>query len=221
MTAKHVSPAGRPIALDDRTAWDGTLPMIGFLSHVAQDREIYHEGAQAQLFYKVVTGVVRTCQFHVSGRRRIDAFHVAGEIFGLEAGVAHRLSAQAVCDSTLISYRSRDLTRSAASSTLLSRHLFVHVMRCVARAQDHALLVTRGSAVEKVAAFLLEWAGHSPGEPTFTLAMTRVDIADYLGLTLETVSRMLARLKREAVIELLTARHVRLVDPGKLRQLAS
>ena len=75
------------------------------------------------------------------------------------------------------------------------------------------------TAAEKLAAFLIDWAKRCPGDPTVTLAMTRQDIADYLGLTIETVSRTLSGLQRRALIELPSARQVRLVDASALGAL--
>lgn len=206
-------------ASEVRTDRDGALPMTGSVQHFAQDREIYGEGDDADVFFKVLAGVVRTCKFLSDGRRQIDAFHVAGDVFGFEAGEEYRLSAEAVCDCTLISYRRRGVERLAVSSDALSQQLFSYVMRSMTRAQDHALLLGRRSAVEKVAAFLIEWAQHAPRTGTITLAMTRQDIADYLGLTIETVSRTLSQLERDAVIELPSARQIRFKDPVALREL--
>ena len=213
--------AHQPAAGEERTARDGSLPVAESLSRFVRDQEIYREDAQAKVFFRVVTGVVRTFRFHASGSRRIDAFYVTGEVFGLEAGATYCLSAAAVCDSTLIAYRRQDLERRAAVSVALSRHLFVHAMHCATRARDHALLLGSGDATEKVASFLMEWAGHSPDEPLLTLKMTRGDIADYLGLAVETVSRILAKLKRDMIIGMPKARHIRLIDPAGLRALTS
>ena len=184
-----------------------------------QDREIYGEGDEAETFFKIVSGVVRTCKFLSDGRRQIDAFHVAGDIFGFEPGAEHRLSAEAVSECTVISYRRRGVERLAASNEALSRQLFSYAMHNMARAQDHSLLLGRKSAVEKVVAFLMEWADHTPRSGTIALAMTRQDIADYLGLTIETVSRTLSQLERDAMIELSTARQIRFRNPAGLRAL--
>jgi CRP/FNR family nitrogen fixation transcriptional regulator len=92
-------------------------------------------------------------------------------------------------------------------------------MRSLARAQVHALLLGRRSAVEKVAAFLVDWATHSANTGTVTLEMTRQDIADYLGLTIETVSRTLSQFERDGMIQFSTARHIRLTDPAALCDL--
>jgi CRP/FNR family nitrogen fixation transcriptional regulator len=86
-------------------------PQMGSVLHFAQDREIFAEGMSAEYFYKVVSGVARTCKFLVDGRRQIEAFHIADDIFGLEPGVEYRLSAEAVSDCTVIAYRKNDAGR--------------------------------------------------------------------------------------------------------------
>ena len=135
---------------------DGGLGMTGPVLHFAQDREIYSEGADADLFFKVVSGVVRTCKFLSDGRRQIDAFYKAGDVFGFEFDGLHGFSAEAVCDCTLISYRRRGLEALAASDQGLMNQLFSYAMQSLARAQEHALLLGRRSATEKVAAFLID-----------------------------------------------------------------
>jgi len=204
-----------------RTPWtmEAGVPAMGPVLHFTQDREIYGEGDQADTLFKIVSGVVRTCKFLSDGRRLIDAFHVAGDIFGVEAGAAYSFSSEAVCDCTVISYRRRGLEASASQDAGLSQALFCHAMRSLARAQVHALLLGRRSAIEKVAAFLVDWASHSAERGTVTLEMGRQDIADYLGLTIETVSRTLSQFERDGLIALSTARRIRLVSPSALRAL--
>ncbi|MGH7118098.1 MAG: helix-turn-helix domain-containing protein [Acetobacteraceae bacterium] len=204
---------------DFQAGWERALSTTGSVQHFAQDREIYGEGDGADTFFKIVSGVVRTCKFLSDGRRQIDAFHVEGDIFGYEPGAEHRLSAEAVSDCTVISYRRHGVERLAASNEALSRQLFSYAMHNMARAQDHSLLLGRRSAVEKVVAFLMEWADRAPHTETIALAMTRQDIADYLGLTMETVSRTLSQLERDGMIELSTARQVRFRNPVALRAL--
>lgn len=204
---------------DFQAGWQQTPPASGPVLHFAQDREIYGEGDEAGTFFKVVSGVVRTCRFLSDGRRQIDAFHVEGDIFGLEPGEERRLSAEAVSDCSVISYRRRGVERLAAGNDALSRQLFTYAMQNMVRAQDHSLLLGRKSAVEKVVAFLMEWAEHSTRAGTVALAMTRQDIADYLGLTIETVSRTLSQLERDAMIELPSARQIRFKNLAALRAL--
>ena len=85
------------------------LGLTGVTMHFATDHQVYVEGDEARYFYKVVSGVVRTCRFLSDGRRQIDAFHMTGEVFGFEPGTEHRLSAEAVSDCTVIAYRRRGL----------------------------------------------------------------------------------------------------------------
>jgi CRP/FNR family transcriptional regulator, nitrogen fixation regulation protein len=199
----------------------GALRAIGPVLHFAQDRDIYSEGDNADVFFKLVSGVVRTCKFLSDGRRQIDSFYVAGEVFGLEAADAHSLCAEAVSDCTVISYRRRGLEALAANDHALSRRLFSHAMKNLARAQEHSLSLGRRNAVEKIAAFLVDLFEKAPDAKVITLAMTRQDIADYLGLTMETVSRTLSQLERDAFIELTTARQIRMKDRTALRGLNS
>ena len=195
------------------------LGAVGPVVHIAPGCEIYAEGDDADLFYKVVSGVVRICKFLSDGRRQIESFHAEGEILGLEAADAHRFTAEAVSDCTLIAYRRRNLASRAAADESVARELFAHAMDSLARAQDHLLVLGRRSAMEKLASFLAEWADAAPDHRRFTLAMTRQDIADYLGLTIETVSRTFTQLEKDAVISIPTPREIRLTDPAALRRL--
>jgi CRP/FNR family nitrogen fixation transcriptional regulator len=193
----------------------------GPVLYFAANSEIYCEGDENKSYYKVVSGVVRTCKFLNDGRRQIDAFYVAGDVFGIEAGSEYRLSAEAVADCTVISYRRRNLETMAAADGRLAQHFFSYAMQCLERAQKHSLLLGRRGAAEKLAVFLLEMADRSPGDEVIDLAMSRQDIADYLGLTIETVSRTLSQLERDAVIALPTARRIRLKNRMALRHLNS
>ena len=135
-------------------------------------------------------------------------------------GIHRRLCAEAASPATIIVYRHRSIESVAANDQTTACRLFEQAIRSLARAQDHAVLLGRRTAIEKVAAFLIDWATHFSPEQDVILAMTRQDIADYLGLTVETVSRTLARMEKHAVIELCTARWIRLTDPAALRDLA-
>jgi CRP/FNR family nitrogen fixation transcriptional regulator len=187
--------------------------------HFAADQEIYAEGDEATTFYKVVSGVVRTCKFLSDGRRQIDAFYGTGDVFGFEAGAEHRLSAEAVSDCMVVPYRRRGFDSMAGRDDRVVGQMFSYVMQCLERSQDHSLLLGRRSAAQKLAAFLLEMAARRPGMTVIDLAMTRQDIADYLGLTIETVSRTLSQFERDGLIALTNARRVSLTDLRGLRHL--
>jgi CRP/FNR family nitrogen fixation transcriptional regulator len=197
------------------------LDLNGVVLHFAADRPIYVEGDEARSFYKVVSGVVRTCRFLSDGRRQIDAFHMAGEVFGFEAGAEHRMSAEAVSDCTVIAYRRRGLETMIAQDEGLGRWFFSHAMNSLAVAREHSLLLGRGSAAQKISAFLLEAACREGSDGVVDLAMSRQDIADYLGLTIETVSRTLSQLERDGTIKLPTSRRVVLKDRRALKMLNS
>ncbi len=216
-----------PMAFKARTAWmagQGTsepLRTAGTVVHVSEGREIFAEGEDNDLFYKVISGVVRVCKFLSDGRRQIEAFHVAGDVFGFEMGGEYLLSAEAVNDCTLVSYRRRHVEVMAQKDHAITRHLFEVAMENLAQAQNHSLLLGRRGAIEKVASFLLTWAAHSTDQRTVHLAMTRQDIADYLGLTIETVSRSLSQLERDGIIVLSSVREILLKDIEALEDLAA
>lgn len=181
--------------------------------------ELFGEGDDADDVFRVVSGMVRTCRFQSDGRRQICAFHACGDVFGFEPGTEYSLSAEAVSDCTVVPYRRRRLEQLAVDDRRLSVLLFSYAIQSLARARDHALLLGRRSAVGKMAAFLVESAERSADPVVVELAMTRQDIADYLGLTIETVSRTFTQFERDALIQLPTSRRVRLTDLPRLRRL--
>lgn len=201
--------------------WDGGLPTAAGVLHVAADAEVYAEADDATAFYKVVRGVVRTCKFLQDGRRQIESFYEEGEVFGFEPGSVYRMTAEAVTDCSLIAYRRKGIEQLAAGNEVIAHQVFGYLMDGMTRAQDHALLLGRRSAVERVGVFLHDAARRAADGRTIKLVLTRQDIADYLGLTIETVSRTLSQLEREAVIALPTARHIEVEDARWLEQLSA
>lgn len=197
-----------------------SIELSGVVINVAADRQLYAEGDEARCFYKVVSGMVRTCRFLSDGRRQIDAFHREGDVFGFEAGADHRMAAEAVSDCCVVAYRRRGLEAMVSHDDRLGRWFFSHAMTSMASAREHLLLLGRGSAAQKLAAFLLEVAAHD-GNIVVDLAMSRQDIADYLGLTIETVSRTLSQLERDGLIGLPAARRVVLKNRRALKTLNS
>ena len=203
-----------------RTAWIGKLsePLksAGSVIEVVEGREICAEGQGDGTFYKVLSGVVRICRFLTDGRRQIEAFHVAGEMFGLELGDERVMSAEAVTDCRLIAYRRRGVEQQARTDHTISQQLFQYAMESLSHAQAHSLLLSRRGAAEKVAAFLLNWIEKAAGDDTLHLPMSRQDIADYLGLTIELVSRSMSQFERDKTIALSGARHVRILNQTAL-----
>lgn len=215
-------PSGLPVnKLERNENWPDTLPGGDAVLNLAMDQEIYSEGAKADMFYKVVSGVVRSCKYLANGRRQIESFHRAGDIFGLEATDTYRLSAETASNCSIVAYRRISLYMATYGNDSLARQLFTHALRDMARAQDHSLLLGRHSAAEKVAFFLLSWAQGSGNPLAVNLEMSRYDIADYLNLTVETVSRTLSKMERDGLIELTTARAIWVRNINALRMLDS
>lgn len=188
---------------------------------VAKGEELFAEGDEAECFYQVVSGTIRSCKLLSDGRRQIDAFHLRGDIFGLEAGAQHRFSAEAVGNASVIAYRRSRLAALIEDDAAFRDQVMSAMLRSLERAQDHMLLLGRKTAQEKIATFLLDMARRvSDDAAHFELPMQRTDIADHLGLTIETVSRTLTQFARSGMIELLPAsRSVGLCNRTALQRL--
>jgi CRP/FNR family transcriptional regulator, nitrogen fixation regulation protein len=177
-------------------------PELGTARTFAKDEEIFAEGERTGYFYKVVSGAVRTFKLLSDGRRQIDAFHLPGDIFGMETGNEHRFSAEALGEATIIAYRRCSLEVLSSRDQVFANQVITSMMRSLERAQDHMLLLGRKHALEKIATFLLVFSKRLTEDGHVDLPMSRIDIADHLGLTIETVSRSLTQLERQGVIEL-------------------
>ncbi len=168
--------------------------LIGTSSTYVRE-EIYGEGEDAEFVYKVVEGAVRTHKVLSDGRRQITGFHLPGDLFGFESDAIHRHAAEALSDTRVLIFKRRQIERVAAARAVVAYQLWEIATRNLHHAQDLMLLLGRRSAVERVAAFLLNVDDRVGGAGTFDLPMTRRDIADYLGLTIETVSRTVSQLE--------------------------
>ena len=182
--------------------------------------ELFAEGEDAEYFFKVVSGTIRTYKLLSDGRRQIDAFHLGGDIFGMETGEQHRFSAEAADSATVMTYRRRGFASLAHDDPALGSQIMSCMMHSLERAHDHMLLLGRKTAQEKIATFLLGMAARISTTDRFDLPMQRSDIADHLGLTIETVSRTLTRMVKDGLIKLATAgRSIVLSDMAALRRL--
>src|ERR1700754_387322 len=183
--------------------------------------EIYGEKEPADYVYQVKNGAVRSYKLLSDGRRQIGAFHLAGDIFGLENGGAHRFTAEAIVDTTVRLIKRRSLELVAESDAMVARNLLSMTSNNLQHAEDHMLLLGRKTSLERVAAFLLEMDKRSTAAGILALPMCRRDIADYLGLTLETVSRALSKLHGLGVLDFIgnNQRQIVLLDRQKLASL--
>jgi CRP/FNR family transcriptional regulator, nitrogen fixation regulation protein len=198
----------------------GKLNLPAATMRFSRDQEIYGEEEEAEFVYKVVAGTVRTTKILSDGRRQIEAFYLAGEIFGLESGGMHRFSAEAVVDAEIALIKRSTLKAAALRDPHAAESLWALTEGHLRRTQDHLLLLGRKSAQERLVSFLLELPERSAGgKASIELSMSRTDIADYLGLTIETVSRMFTQLERNRSIELPNSRQVVLRNRQALTDL--
>lgn len=201
------------------SALGSAFELYGAGVRFARNTEVYGESELAEYFYQVVSGAVRTYKVLQDGRRQIGAFYLPGDVFGLEAGEAHAFSAEAIVDSTVRVARRSTIVAHAARDGELAADLWMHTAGGFRLAQEHMLLLGRKNAEERVASFLLDMARRESAIEVVELPMSRQDIADYLGLTIETVSRTLTQLEDKEAIELPTSRRVRLRSRASLQRL--
>jgi CRP/FNR family nitrogen fixation transcriptional regulator len=185
-----------------------------------RNAEIFGQEEKATYIYRVVSGAVRTYRILSDGRRQVCDFHMPGEVFGLEAGEQHTCSAEAIGPTVIQAVRRSTIVALSKDDGEVARSLWAITAQELRRVQEHALLLIK-SAQERVAAFLLEMAKRLTNSNTFELPMSRQDIADYLGLTIETVSRTLTQLECSSTIALPASRRVVLRDARALRALNS
>jgi CRP/FNR family nitrogen fixation transcriptional regulator len=184
-----------------------------------KDEEIYGEGEPGDYVYQVDRGAVRAYKLLSDGRRQIGAFYLPGDIFGLESGPIHRLTAEAVVDTNVRLVTRRGLVRAAVIDVRVARRLWAMTSADLRHAEDHMLLLGRKNARERVATFLLEMDGRLSGVGMMALPMCRRDIGDYLGLTLETVSRTLSQFHLKGMLGFSGARQILLRNRASLRNL--
>ena len=198
----------------------GTIELMGACMSFPRNAEIYGENEPADYLYKIVSGTVRTYKVLVDGRRQIGAFYLPGDMFGLETGNEHAFSAEAISDCKIIVIKRSAVLALAARDNEVARQMWGLTARELHRVQEHSLVLIK-SAEERVAGFLLEMAERGAGDGTVELPMSRQDIADYLGLTIETVSRTLSGLETTAAIEVPTSRRIVLRNRAALSRLNS
>jgi CRP/FNR family nitrogen fixation transcriptional regulator len=187
-----------------------TLPC--FVMRFDRNEEIFAEEEGADFVYKVLSGAVRDVRILTDGRRQIGAFHLLGDVFGLDCGESHRYSAEAIVDSEIAMVRRSVLDKATEDDGCAARKLWSLTSRDLQRLQDHMLLLGRKSAVERVATFLVGMSSRGRAGEAVDLPMSRSDIADFLGLTIETVSRTLTQLERARAISMPSSRHIVLHD---------
>ena len=197
----------------------GSMELMGTRISYARNVEIFGEGEPAEYLYKVVSGSVRSCKILDDGRRQVTGFHMAGEIFGIELDEEHQFSAEAVNDAVVLVVKRSAIIGLAARDANIGGELWAMTARELQRVQDHMLVLGCMSAKQRLATFLLHMALQSSGGNEIELPMSRQDIADYLGLTIETVSRTMTQLENEAAIGMPSSRRIVLRNRAALTTL--
>ena len=209
-----------PFAIPDQfCALTGHAGLVASEFSYRKDEEIYGEDEPAEYVYQIIRGAVRTYKLLSDGRRQIGTFHLAGDVFGLELSNNHRLAAEAIIDTTVRLVKRNSLEQAAGVDVRVARKLWSMTAGELRHAEDHMLLLGRKSAMERVANFLLEMDRRLAVAGMMALPMCRRDIGDYLGLTLETVSRALSQLHGEGVLGFSGARQIVLRNRQRLRNM--
>lgn len=209
---------------DPRTARPASALADAFERHglrmtYARDEEIYAQDDEVELLYQVVRGVIRTSRLTVEGRRQVGDFYYPGDIFGLEPGPDHRFAAEALANCEVLVVR-HSAVRAFAGDAELDRAILEATRQEMERLQDHVMMLGHKSARERVASFLMSIAQGREGVQV-DLPMGRQDMADYLGLTIETVSRMLTQLQGDAIVEFPSSRRFQVRKWTALEALAA
>jgi CRP/FNR family transcriptional regulator, nitrogen fixation regulation protein len=209
----HVMPHPAPVSGGFRA-----MEVMGSQMKFGPDEEIFGEGEPAEYVYKVTKGAVRTYKILCDGRRQIGGFYLPGDIFGHQVSREHQFSAEAINDARVLVVRRSAVISLAECDCDAARELWSLTGRELNRVQEHLLLLVK-SAQQRVACFLLEMSARLAATDAIELPMSRQDIADYLGLTIETVSRTMTQLVSEQAIGLPSSRRVVLRNSGALREL--
>ncbi|WP_035706881.1 MULTISPECIES: helix-turn-helix domain-containing protein [Bradyrhizobium] len=215
-----------------RTNTSSIRPVDGHLAALAGERvfcsefryrrgtEVFGEGEETEYVYQIISGAVRTYKLLSDGRRQISSFHLPGDMFGLDNGASHRFTAEAIVETRVRITKRRSLLETMRSRESGASIFLGLVTRNLQHAENHMLLLGRKTALERVAAFLLEIDERLGHPKVLVLPMSRRDIADYLGLTLETVSRTCSTLRDRKMLKFegATQRQIVLLDRNGLAE---
>ncbi len=202
----------------------GQLAAARMHQQAAPGETFLNEGEAATHFFNVVDGAVKVFKLMPDGRRQITGFLFAGDLLGLAFNDTYTYSAEAITPVKLCRFPRRQLERLLDAFPKMERRLLAMASNELAAAQEQMMLLGRKTAHERIASFLLSLARreerHGGGESVM-LPMTRTDIADYLGLTTETASRVFTSLKKRGYIELEAGGRVRFADRDSLEEIAT
>jgi CRP/FNR family transcriptional regulator, anaerobic regulatory protein len=200
------------------------IAAVSLQQKLAERQTVFCEGDPAESVYEIVSGMLKLYKLLPDGRRQVTGFLLRGHLLGLASNERYLYTAEAVTPVTLCRYPKARFERLLDEVPGFARRLLAVTSDELRAAQDQMVLLGRKSAAEKLASFLLMTAeDQDDGEEesdTVNIPMGRADIADYLGLSTETVSRTLTQLKCRGVIALPTSAHIEIRQRDRLEQLA-
>jgi CRP-like cAMP-binding protein len=198
------------------------LEQFGTTYTIQREQEIHGQGEQARSCYRILSGCVRIVKLMEDGRRQINEFLMAGDMFGFDELETHDFAAEAVSDVVLRRYPRRMVEALAETNVGLARRLRDLTSLSLRTAHTRLVLLGRKTASERIATFLLEMEERLPQVRAhrLDLPMSRTDMADHLGLTIETVCRVLAHIRRDGTIAIQRG-SIDICDTVGLQQLAS
>ena len=207
----------------DTVQQDKLFALATRLQFGKRDR-LFAAGDPARHVYNLTEGTVSVSRSLTDGRRQILGFLLPGDFLGLEPGESHRCDAEALTEAKVCRFERTTFDAFLQDNPEVALRLLRIASSDLAQAARHELLLGRKTAVERIATFLIDLRDRSGARHLRThplaLPMTRSEIADYTGMTIETVSRVLGRLKSGKVIELVGAGAVRVLDEAELERLS-
>ena len=213
-SANHL--ARRLIPSAETEAFNLLIDRIGVRVSFAPKTRVFHENDPAESVYKVVGGSVCTCKTLSDARRQIGRFYLPGDFFGFECADEHYLSAEAVSNTKVLAIKKSALAAAASRDAAIERQVLLLMGRELARLQERTLLLLK-NVQERVGEFILDMEKRAAVGNYIELPMKRQDIADYLGLTIETVSRTLTLLENRGAIKILPRKCIVVHDHSLLK----
>lgn len=196
------------------------LDRVGTVVSLGREDVLFYESDAAEHYFKVLTGAVRCCKLLADGRRHVSEFYLPGDFIGLDGEANYLFTAEAVTETSVVRYTRRSVDALALQEPRIGRRLLSIACHGVSVAQQKLVLLARKTAEERIATFLLDLADRNGETDRVSLPMSRTDIGDHLGLTMETVSRGLSHLKSEGLIALESSHHILFRNRGALAELA-
>jgi CRP/FNR family transcriptional regulator, nitrogen fixation regulation protein len=212
--------SGRPTVADATSFGVESVDRAGTVVSFYGGSQLYGEEEPVNYLFRLVTGVARGYRMTPDGRRQVVAFYVPGDLFGFEVSGEYTFSVEAVSNIKVRMIKRTVISAIAARDQSVAEELTSGLVRELRRNQQHVLRLGQ-RAPERVAGFVLEIAARLSNGGTLDLPMSRRDIADYLGVTIETVSRTLTQLTNMAAIAMFGPRKIAIRDVGLLQRFAS